>query len=259
MTKEIQTTISSEQKALLTQFFPVENGMQRIVLPRIGFYSQDQTEGKGKAMKVVTEAGTFYTEKESVNDEGEKIWIKEEIGPSIECKIIFQRKQLKYYDESTETYTSSSIYDNDDETVVLWLNKSEIDRGTPAELKARPEYKYEKDGKTKSKLEENRILYVIYQDDLYQMNLRGSSMYSWLTYARKIVPASSVLTSITSEPKEKGTIAWNQMVFNKVRDLDTEEASDVINKVTEIVSYIKKEKDFYGAPKSNEDTNLDEF
>ncbi len=140
---------------------------------------------------------------------------------------------MSYYDGDTQLYTSSPIYDTDDEIIPLFSNKKEVDRGTPAELKGREDYAFEKDGKKKSKLEDNKILYVLYNDDIYQLNLRGTSMYAFMTYAKKTLPPS-VVTSFGSEPKEKGSIEWNQMTFNNVRDLDTTEVDMVLSKIQEI-------------------------
>lgn len=262
-TTAIQTVASEEQLAILRQEFPQEEGFKRTLLPRLGMFSQDVTEGKGKSMKVVSEAGTFFLEKETeeVNEEGKKIWEKKELGTDINVNIIFQRKQLKYYDEKTETYTSSAVYDNDDEVVPLFCNKAEIDKGTPAELKAREIYQYEKDGKIKSKLEDNRILYVLYDGELYQLNLRGSSMYSWMTFLRKNTSPSALLLKLSSEAKSKGSIDWNQMTFEVVRDINGEEAGVIIEKVREIKDAINTEKQFF-ANQNNQATkksSLDEF
>lgn len=262
-TTAIQTVASEEQLAILRSEFPQENGFKRNLLPRLGMFSQDVTEGKGKSMKVVSEAGTFYLERETeeVNEEGKKIWKKEELGDTVNVNIIFQRKQLKYYDEKTETYTSSAVYDSDDEVIPLFCNKAEIDKGTPAELKAREIYQYEKDGKIRSKLEDNRILYVLYEGELYQLNLRGSSMYSWMTFLRNNTSPSSLLIKLSSEAKEKGSIEWNQMTFEIVRDINGEEAGIIIDKVKEIKESINMEKEFFAsqntqAPKKS---SLDEF
>src|SRR3990167_9990097 len=163
MTKEITTVISEQTLTELKAQFPTDTGFVRAILPRIGMRSQDVTEGKGKETKVVAEAGTFFIDEQTDEEkDGKKIWAKEELGNSIEGTIIYQRKQLRYYDESTEEYTSSPIYDEDTEIVPLFCNKKEVDRGTPAELKAREKYQVVKDGKTKSKLEDNKILYMLY-------------------------------------------------------------------------------------------------
>lgn len=263
-TKAIQTTASEEQLAILRSEFPQEAGFQRILIPRFGMFAQDKTEGKGKAMKVVSEAGMFYLDRETeeLDENGKKVWEKEEIGSEVNVHIIFQRKQLKYYDEKTESYTSSSIYDTDDEIIPLFSNKAEVDKGTPAELKAREIYEFEKDGKKRSKLEDNRILYVLYKDELFQLNLRGSSMYSWMSFLRKISSPAAYLIKLSSEAKEKGSIAWNQMTFEVVRDITGEEAGVIIAKVKEIKEAIDAEKEFFAkntAKKSEAQSNLEKF
>lgn len=243
--KELVTTMSEDTLALLQDSYPVEHGANRILLPRLGMVSQDKTEGKGKAMKVIAEAGTFFIEKQTdeEDEDGKKVWERTELGDSIEAVILYQRKQLKYYDEATEEYTSSPVYDTDEEVIPLWCNKSEVAKGTPKELKSKYEYT-DKDGKVKSKLEENRILYVRYDGEIYQMNLRGSSMYSFLTYARKTLPPS-VITTLSSEAKEKGTIAWNQMTFTPKRKLSQSEAEEIVPLVQEIKFAVAAEKQQY--------------
>lgn len=245
-TKELAVAPSEEAIIALQNSFPVEQGFTRIQLPRLGFYSQDQVEGKGKAMKVTTVAGTFYTEEQSDEideDTGKKVWNKNEIGDSIEATIIYRRKQLKFFDG--EKYTSSPVYDNDDEVIPLFRDKVEVDRGTPQELKAKKEYQgVNAKGKAISKLEDNRVLYVLYKEQIYQLSLRGTSMYSFMTYAKNVL-VPSVVTRISSESKENGAIAWNQMVFESVRKLDSNEVNDVLARSKEISDGIKMEKDYY--------------
>jgi hypothetical protein len=263
-TKEVGTVASQEVINQLSSAYPVEQSGLRIILPRISMASQDVTEGKGKAMKVVTEAGTFFIESETdeINEEtGKKVWAKDEIGSSFEGIIIYKRKQLRYYDESNETYTSSPVYDNDDEIIPLFCNKKEVARGTPKELKAREEYAFEKDGKQKSKLEDNRILYVLKDGQLYQLGLRGSSMYSLMSYERSTnVPG--VLTKFSSEPMEKGTICWNKMTFVAVRALNTDEAELATNEQKRIIAAVQIEKASYAnkeASTKKADDELDEM
>lgn len=254
MSKSKALAVAPSDQAIqaLRESFPMDQGFQRILLPRLSMASQDKTEGKGKAMKVVTEAGTFFTEKQTdeVNEEGKNVWAKEELGSEIEVVIIYKRKQLRLYDEATEKYTSSPIFDKEDEIIPLFCDKVEVARGTMKELKAKYQYKGE-DGKTKSKLEDNAILYVIYNDEIHQMNLRGSSMYSYLAYTRKVLPPV-VLTSLSSEAKEKGSIAWNQMTFEAIRNLTAEEVVDVQDKVNQIRNGILAEKEYYSS--LNEET-----
>ena len=259
-TKAIALAPTEQELAELKSMFPVVDGFTRISLPRISFISQDKTEGKGKAMKVVAEAGTFLTEKEGeeVDEDDKKIWEKEEIGTSFDGIIVYQRKQLKMYDANTETFTSSPIYDNDDDIIPLFSNKAEIDRGTPKELKKKYEF-VDDNGKTKSKLEDNRILYILYNDELYQLNLRGSSMYAYMTFSKKYQP-NTILTTFDSEAKEKGSIAWNQITYEKSRDLTGEEVARVIEVTRDLKYGIDSEKAFYASQTSTPvEGNIEKF
>lgn len=245
--KEIMNVADEQSLALLRDQFPVEQGFSRVSYPRIGFHSQDVTEGKGKAMKVIAEAGTFYTERQGdeLDENGKRAWVKDEIGKEIELIILYKRHQLKHFDGTD--YTSSTIFDNDDEVVTLFKNKEVVEKGLPKDLKALPQFQgMSAKGKPISKLEDNRILYVLYNGEVYQMNLRGSSMYSFLTYCRAQSP-NTVLTNITSEAKENGAIEWNQMVFKAVRPVNAEEVNIILDKTAEIKGNIEAEKGYFAA------------
>lgn len=240
------TMPSEEALAKLRQSYPTEPAMNRVLLPRLTMASQDVMEGKGKNKKVVTEAGTFFFERQGEKEDPEtkqKEWEKEEIGDEVEGIILYQRKQLKYYDKDENKYTSSPVYDHDDEVVPLFKDRKEVDRGTPKELRAKYPGKSQK-GKAISLLEETRVLYVLIEDTVYQLNLRGTSMYAFLTYARKVTPPA-VLTKFSSEAKENGTTEWNQMTFEVVRSVSAEELEDVQERIDEIRSGIETEKEFY--------------
>src|SRR3990167_10692151 len=255
-TKELATLPNERALTELKASFPVEQGFTRSFLPRLSMVSQDRTEGKGKSMKVVAEAGTFFEERqdEEENGEGKKEWIKKELGSKVKGIILYQRKQLRLYDEKTEMYTSSPIYDEENQVIPLFCNKAEVARGTPADLKAL--YQYEKDGKTKSKLEDNRVLYVLKDDEIFQLSLRGSSMYSWMTFARKVLPPS-VLIELSSEAMEKGQIKWNKMIFEVVKPLNTKEVTAILAKIKEIKEGIQEEKNYYAAVKQKDDNELE--
>lgn len=255
--KETAVAVQPNEDALaaLKQNFPQDPGYTRIQLPRLIFKSQDVTKetrvnGK-KQIEVVTEAGTFLFERESdeIDDNGKKIWKQTTIGTVLEGVIVYQRKQLRMYDETTEEFSSTPIFDEENEVLPLFCNKAEVAKGTPAELKAL--YAFTDDnGKEKSKLEENRVLYILVDGELYQLNLRGSSMYSFLGYARKtLVP--SVLTKMSSEPKEKGTISWNQMTFEPVRALSSDEVGAILARQEEIKASIAEEKAYFGGGASS--------
>ncbi len=264
--KAVATVASEEVMEQLKQSYPQEPGALRIMLPRISMVSQDQTEGKGKATKVVVEAGTFFLERQTDEDEvdeetgkltGRKVWEKLELGKGFEGVILFQRKQLRMYDEATEIYTNSTVYDSDDEIVPLFSEKAEVARGLPKELKAKYMFTNKK-GKVVSALEDNRILYVRYEGEIYQLNLRGSSMFSFMTYQRKTIP-STVVTAFSSEAMEKGDIAWNKMTFEAVRPLNAEEAGIILKNVQELQASIAIEKESYAAVRSNDSAKTKEL
>lgn len=253
--KGLSTQVDEEMLAELKASYPTEATFQRVLLPRFGMVSQDITEEvknpttKKKEIKIISEAGIFFTEEQTdeVNDEGKKIWKKEEIGDTAEAIILFERKQLRFFDSGDQTYTSSPVYDADDQVVPLFKGKEQVDRGTSTELRSREEYQgTTAKGKATSKLEVNKILYVWYEGKIFQMNLRGSSMYSFIKYRKEVTP-SVVLTRMGSEAKEAGAINWNQMTFKMVRPLTTEELKTVVGHVREIQASIESERAFYAS------------
>ena len=243
--EETALTVSApaEVLAVIGDSFPVERGFNKMFFPRLGFYSQDQVEGKGKAMKVTTEAGTFYLENQTdeVDPEtGKRKWSKTEIGTEVEGIILYFRKQLKYYDGTS--FTSSPIYDTEDEVIPLFKDKAQVDKGTPEELRKREIYQGKTAaGKPTSKLEENKVLYILIDGQTYQMNVRGGSMYAFGAYKRLVMPPT-VVTKITSESKENGAIAWNQMLFTSVRTITAEEAKKVQDQIDNIRTNVMAEK-----------------
>lgn len=240
----ITTTLTDEQRALLGQMTPQEQGFTRIQLPRLGMYSQDKFEGKGKSAVLVKEAGMFYLELPPETKDGD--WKKMEIGTSMEGIVLYHRKQLSYYDNATEKYTSSPIYDTPEDIVPLFMDGKEVHRGTTAELKAKYAYTDPDDGKVKSKLEDMRVLYILKDGQVYQMTLRGSSMWAFSKYAKSCL-VSSVLTKFNSEAKENGSIAWNQMTFDAVREITPEEANIVIDNLQKITTSIADEKAYFAS------------
>lgn len=240
----VTTTLTDEQRALLGQMTPQEQGFTRIQLPRLGMYSQDKFEGKGKSAVLVKEAGMFYLELPPETKDGD--WKKMEIGTSMEGIVLYHRKQLSYYDNATEKYTSSPIYDTLEDIIPLFMDGKEVHRGTTAELKAKYAYTDPDDGKVKSKLEDMRVLYILKDGQVYQMTLRGSSMWAFSKYAKSCL-VSSVLTKFNSEAKENGSIAWNQMTFDAVREITPEEANIVIDNLQKITTSIADEKAYFAS------------
>lgn len=249
MSKEnvLTTTADAQALAAFAAQFPQEAGFTRLMLPRLTFKAQDVMEGKGKSKTVIVEAGTFFTERptDEKDQHGKAVWSKEEIGLEMDGLIVYKRKQLRYYDEPSETYYSTPIFDDVDDIIPLFAGGKKYATGTPAELKKVFEYTNE-EGKIRSKLEDNVVLYVIYKEEMYQLSLRGSSMYSWMDFARKCpISPSAHLVHFSSESQVKGSIEWNQMTFKAVRQITTEEMESMQEYITGIKDAINSEREFY--------------
>ena len=259
MTKSLTTIISEESLEKLNNEYPKEMSFSRILLPRIKFVSQDRVEGKGKTMKVVMEGGTFVSEKLD-KESGE--WVEEELGKKIDAQIFYHRRQLRYWDQSTESFVNSPIYDDENDVIPLFQSKKEIARGTQKQLQ---EKFPPKEGRKISALEDERVLYVLLNGEAYQFSIKGGSKWAFLTYSRKINPAT-VITTLSSEYKENGAISWNQMTFTEKHAISEKQAREIIAKVGEIKTAITAEKSFYqnmtaaiSAPETEADKEFKKF
>lgn len=239
--KELMKTASDEVLAQLGDSYAVEKRGLSITLPRLGMISQDIVEEKKnsktgkKEITVTTEAGTFFIESESdeKDEAGKNIWTKEEIGTEIEGIIFYKRYQLRFFDKGQQKFISSPIFDSMDEVVPLFCDRKEIERGTPAELKALYQFTDERDGKVKSKLADSRILYVLYKGEMFQMNVGGTSMYSLMDYEKTVKPPT-VLTKFGSIGQENGAIKWNKMTFEVIRTINQEEAEIILTETEKV-------------------------
>lgn len=232
-TKEVAAPISAELAAQIMGNIPVEEGYQETQFPRINFVSKDVTEEKKvagkKVIDIITEAGTFVKE---VYDPESKEFNKEELGKTIDVTFVFERKQLKHYSES-EGYTSSPIFDTDEDIIPLFNNKKTVARGTAPELCAKADYTEIVEGKKRSTLKEEKILYVLYEGEMHQMAIRGSSGWNFSKY-KKGERISLVVTTIDSEEAENGSNRYSKMIFSKARDLNGTEAMEVLEYQNEI-------------------------
>lgn len=252
MTKALTTLPDEDQVQDVMLGFPKEQGFVSNSLPRLGMYSQDKFEGKGKQAKSIQEAGIFFVNKQDEEEapvkneetgatEMKKQWHKEDIGTEIEGTIIHYRRQLKFFDSANDSFISSIPFDDDSEVIPLYQNGAEVASGTPAELKEQFMGVDERTGKKSSNLKENRILYVLYEGEVYEMTLGGSSMFNMFGYLRKSAPPAS-LTRFSSEERKQGSNEWNAMTFETVRPLTKDEFALVVEKGQEIKSAIAERK-----------------
>jgi hypothetical protein len=220
-TKELDLTV-------LDGAYPVSNDPTYVSLSRFGMLSKDIEEvsgtGKNKKTKVIESAGTFYTEKDlgELNEEGKKVWTKEFIGESVDVQIVFERKQLRKFDKSLNKFISSDMYDNDSQIVSLYLDKRVVAKGTREELQARYPKLTEK-GKPSSSLNEDRIIYVIYNGELHQFNLSTSSKWSFADYKRQVGNPSKVITNLSSVEETNGSNTYRKVVFKSIGLINAEQ------------------------------------
>lgn len=241
--QELTTELQGES------YLPKENTFIRKTFPRISFTSQDKTEGKGKTMKVVEEAGTFFIEKptDETDDKNKKIWSHDEIGKSLEGVIFFTRKKLSYYDQAAGKFISSSMYDQDTDEIVLWSDGKQVAKGTKAQLQA-PYMFIKEDGKKSCKLAENKILYVWYNNEVFELTVKGTSMFEYSNYYRNYNgEPNKNLTLISSVECENGATVWNKTTYSRVRQLTQEEWDITRGLAAEMLKGIADEKAYFSS------------
>ena len=252
MSKQKQE-VSAEMLAELNASVPVIEGNSRTTFPRLAMLSKDISEvtgtGKNKKVKIVEAAGTFYTEqptgKEVAGADGklrkeyEKKFIE---GETLDVIIAYHRRQLRYFDEGLKKYISSPIYDSADQVIPLFLDKRQIAKGTQKELQALYPAQTAK-GKPSSGLIEEKILYVIYEGEMYQINLGRASKYSFQDYART-TNIAGVVTTIGSIEETKGSNTYRKMTFTVNRVIDIDEYNTVKEKQGILNTVVESDKQY---------------
>ncbi len=243
------SVLTEEQLSLLNQNYPVSEDTTRLTFPRLGMLSKDITEevgtGKAKKINIIEVAGTFYTEKDEgeVNAEGKKIWTRKYLeGETLDVIIAFHRYQLGKFDSSLNKFISSPIYDNETQVLPLYLDKQVIKRGTEKELQSLYPALTQK-GKPTSDLKKSTILFVLYEGEMYQLNLSISSGWGFSTYKRSINP-SAVVTTLGSIEETFGTNTYRKMSFTKGRVIDSEEFDLVIDNQNTLKEAVARDEKF---------------
>ncbi len=254
--KEVTVAPSADVVAALMGNIAPEDGYTDVQFPRINFVSKDITEekkvGGKKVIEIITEAGTFMKE---VYDKESKEYIKSELGKTIDVTFVFERKQLKHYSEANG-YTSSPIYDTDEDVVPLFNKKKTVYRGTPVELRAKAEFTKIEEGKKKSTLEEQKVLYVLFEGEMHQLTIRGSSSWNFSKY-KKATNIPLVITTLDSEEAENGSNSYNKMTFTEGRSLTNDEAVEVLNFQNEIKDGIAAKNAYFAKFKVEEEEEKD--
>lgn len=256
--KELVKAPSDDVRAALMSNIPVEDGYVENQFPRINFIAKDVTEEKKvagkKVIDIITEAGTFVKE---VYDKETKEAEKAELGKTIDVIFVFERKQLRHYSEANG-YTSSPIYDTDEDIVPLFNNKKTVARGTPVELRAKADYTEIVEGKKKSTLEEQKVLFVLYEGEMHQLTIRGSSSWNFSKY-KKTTAIPLVVTTLDSEEAENGSNRYNKMTFSVARDLNGTEAEEVLEFQNEIKQGIADKNAYFAKFKVDDEAPKEDW
>lgn len=243
MSKEI--TIK-EGSALdkLRQAYPqhAEDSYVKNVLPQIRFKAKAVLDDAGE--KVLHKAGTFMVVKKE--GEGETAeYVETPIGTKVTLDVLYERYRLSYYDAGNNEYVSSPIFDSKEEVVKLFKGGKQYASGTVDELQNLPEFVIEEDGKSKKKLQLQKVLYVLLDGVLHELTLSLGNGYVWRKFKQEnIVPAiHTEITSVKNDSKP-GNV-YNEMVFKNAGWLSEEEAERNLALVEDIVKGIASEKAFY--------------
>lgn len=247
--KEQSLALTEEQKALLDNSFPVGDQSNRLSLPKFGMLSKDITEesgtGKNKKIKVIEAAGTFYTESDEgeKNEEGKSVWTKTYLeGETVDLQIVYFRHQLRMYDSSLSKFYSTPIYDNAEQTLPLYMDKQIVKRGTEKDLQAMfPKVTLK--GKPGSKLDKKTILYVLWDNKMYQFELSVSSGWEFSTFRKKINP-SSVITTLSSTEEQAGSNVYRKINFNIKRPITSDEFDTVAENQTQVKAVVESDSRF---------------
>jgi hypothetical protein len=243
--KEIEVIKEGSALDKLRQAYPqhAEDSYVKTILPQIRFKAKAVLDEAGE--KVLHKAGTFMiVTKEGEGETAE--YVENPIGVKINVSVLYERYRLSYYDAGNNEYVSSPIFDNKDEIVKLFKGSKQYASGTVAELQNLPEFIIEEDGKSKKKLQLQKVLYVFYNDAVHEMTLSLGNGYNWRKFKQEnIVPAiTTEITSVKNDSKP-GNV-YNEMVFKNAGWLTEEEAERNLALVENIVKGIEAEKAYYG-------------
>jgi len=218
--------------------------------PKIGMLSKDVTEesgtGKAKKIEVINAAGEFYVESKSdeVDENNKAIYIKTFFeGELIEGIIVYHRKLLKMWDEANKTFIFTPLFDDESEVVPLFKGKDKINTGTPKQLQSLYPALTLK-GKPTSDLKEITMLYVLKDEELYQMELSVSSGWEFSSYKRSVVVPATV-TIFSSVEETFGTNTYRKMVFKSKGNISAEQFEVVKETVQNIKDSINAEKEYF--------------
>ena len=248
----VTTTADAAVLAALGAQVPKDPGFNRIQLPRLVFKAKakiEQDPDDEDKMKVIYKAGTFFSEHETEekDEEGKPKWASKNLGNTLEGIVVYKRKQLRYYDEPSETFYSTPIFDDAEQIIPLFAGGKKIASGTPAALKKMDMFKYEKEGKTRSYLADNTIVYLLVGEELFQFSITSlGAVIEFSRYGQKVAYGLAAnVTKFTSTKEKKGDNEYNALKFEAARLINTDEVPLVQEKINLIQEAIDAERAFY--------------
>lgn len=230
----------------LRESYPQHAGddYQKTFLPQIRFKAKAVLDDNDV---VVTKAGTFVNviRDEEKNADGKYEYTEEAIGTSLkDVSVVFERYRLSFYDAPDNSYISSPLFDDkDNEVVKLFGGGKEIASGTVKELQE--PYMVEENGKRRSALKLQKVLYVVVDGVLHEMALSVGNGFAWSNFKRTC-EVSLVKFTIDSKKTEYGGNKYNEMTFTVGDYLTEEEALANLKLIQDIKASIAAEKAYYG-------------
>ena len=243
--------------ASLANMFPASDSFDRVQFPKMVFKSQTELDDEDK---VLVKGGTMFVDRmtEEVDEDGKTLFDRTELGSKVDGHIIFHRKRLQMWDGDNEDFYSSPLYDKATDVVPLFKGREFVQAGTPAKLKKlypkEVEYVDSKTCELKSftvsELNEVPVLYVVVDNELFELTINGrSSIKQWKAYLKKTAVPTTI-TQFHSSKQTKGSNKWNQMEFKALRDPSKEEAEKAIEIGHDLLKGIEMEKEYYATKRA---------
>jgi len=168
-----------------------------------------------------------------VRRNGEEV-VEETLGETFGAVILKIRRRLSGYNEDSQNFYSYE-FDKASDHVVLFSQKVPIAKGTSKEIREQKNF-----------VREENVLYVLYNDEVCRMYIKGQSLggtkdkkikgfFDFLTTKGDEALASFVTVFSMSEEQTKGKNKWKVMQFKKG---GVANAAVVMDKLTELNKYL---------------------
>lgn len=183
--------------------------------------------------------GTFVR-RNPAEKKGDK-WEKKEIGQTFNGVIVRVRLSLSEYNPNYRRETNE--YDNIKEKAMLWETnagvRSKIAEGTPEELR-----------KAYPNLRARRILYLVVNDELVKLTVKGSGLGKLFKYFQEFGSNQHLFEFYTEfhPSKEENKAGMGYWALQPLRGakLTDAELESIAGHITNVSENLKRFKEFYG-------------